>query len=65
MMTQEHIAGILLILIALAILIFPKQIWRLAESWKNKEQAVPSDIYIMVVRCVAAVFLIAGIVVML
>ncbi|SDX93468.1 DUF6199 family natural product biosynthesis protein [Eubacterium barkeri] len=64
-MTQEQIAGILMILIALVILILPKQIWKVVESWKNKEQVAPSDAYILVVRCVALVFLIVGIVVML
>lgn len=63
-MKQEHIAGILLALIALAILIFPKQIWKFAESWKNKEKSAPSDSYLVIVRCVAAVLLIVGIVVM-
>lgn len=64
-MTQEQIAGILLIIIAGAILIFPKQVWKIAESWKNKEKVAPSDTYLVVVRCVAAVLLIVGIVVML
>lgn len=64
-MTQEQIAGILLVLISVAILIFPKQIWKIAESWKNKEKVAPSDSYLVVVRCVAVGLLIVGIIVIL
>ncbi|MEG0825350.1 MAG: hypothetical protein RSG86_06350 [Oscillospiraceae bacterium] len=63
-MTQEQIAGILIILIALVILIFPKQVWKIAESWKNNDKVPPSDTYLVVVRCVASAFLVVGIVVM-
>lgn len=64
-MTQEQIAGILLVLISIAIMIFPKLIWKIAESWKNKEKVAPSDSYLIVARCVGAGLLIVGIVVML
>ena len=59
-MTQEHILGILLMLISLLILLFPKQIWKIAEAWKNSEPTAPSKAYVIVLRCVGIVFLIIG-----
>jgi hypothetical protein len=62
-MTQEHISGMLLMLISLLLLLFPKQIWKIAEAWKNSETTAPSKGYIIVLRCVGIVFLLIGFIV--
>ena len=62
-MMQEKIAGLLLMLISLLLLLFPNQIWKITEAWKNSESISPSKGYINVLRCVGIVFLIIGIVV--
>ena len=61
-MTQEHISGILLLLLSLLLLCYPKQIWKWTEAWKTKksETAACSNAYAIVLRGVGAVLLIAS-----
>lgn len=61
-MKQEQTAGIVLSLIGLIMLVFPKQIWRIAESWKSEERAGrPSVAYLAVMRIVSIMFFTAGV----
>jgi len=62
-MTLQHISGILLILLSLVLLCFPRQIWMLTEAWKNSKTATPSTAYGIVLRCAGAVFLVSGFIV--
>ena len=62
-MTQEHISGMLLILISLLPLLFPKQIWKVTEAWKISGTIAPSKGYIIVLRCVGIVILLTGFIV--
>jgi hypothetical protein len=66
-MTQEHISAFILILLSLVMLFFPKQIWETTEAWKTEKSKTVtcSKAYAIVFRCVGAVFLIAGFVVLL
>ena len=59
-MTQEHISGILLMLISLLLLFSPRQICKVTEAWKNSEKTTPSHAYVIVLRCVGIAFLIIG-----
>lgn len=60
---QDKIAGLLLMFISLLLLLFPKQIWKFTEAWKNNDTTAPSKGYIIVLRCVGLVFLIIGFIV--
>ena len=64
-MTQERIAGILLMLIGMFLLVKPMAAWKITERWKNKDVSSPSKRYITTVRivggvaCILAVLLLA------
>jgi len=60
-MIQEHSSGILLLLVSLLLLFFPRQIWKVTEAWKNSKNTSPSKAYSIVLRCLGVIFLIAGI----
>jgi len=62
-MTQEHIAGLSLMLISLLLLLLPNQIWKVTEAWKNSTTTGPSKGYIIVLRCVGIVLIIVGFIV--
>ncbi len=61
-MIQEHISGILLLLLSLLLLCCPKQIWKWTEAWKTEKSktATCSNAYVIVLRGVGTVLLIAG-----
>ena len=45
------------------LLFLPRQIWKVAEIWKNSDTTTPSKSYVIVPRCIGIVFLIIGFVV--
>lgn len=65
MMTQEQVAGLLLMIISLALLLYPQQIWKFAEKWKSSEHTTSSKAYTIVTRCIGIFFLIIGFAVIL
>ncbi|WP_422678807.1 DUF6199 family natural product biosynthesis protein [Clostridium thermosuccinogenes] len=50
----------LLMLFSLKLLFFPRQLWNVAEEWKNSEAVTPSKAYVIALRCIGIVFLITG-----
>jgi len=47
-------------LFSLKLLFFPRQLWNVAEEWKNSEAVTPSKAYVIALRCIGIVFLITG-----
>jgi len=62
-MTQEHIAGLLLMFISILLILFPNQIWKVTEAWKSSTTTAPSNGYIIVLRCVGIFLIIVGFIV--
>lgn len=62
---QEIVGAVLMGLIAIILIAFPKQVWHVTESWKNKQQTEPSEGYLMIVRCVGIVLLVVAVAVAL
>lgn len=62
-MRQELIAAIVICFISLMLIIFPKKVWKMAESWKSKEISQPSNIYKIICRCVGTVMIIVAIII--
>ena len=59
-MTQERIAGTLLIMIGLFLLIKPKATWKITEQWKNNDVISPSSQYFVMVRIVGSTACVLG-----
>lgn len=66
-MTQEVVTGIILCTLGLIMSAKPTLVWKITESWKTKESAAPSQLYMKVLRIVSGaaiglgVLLVAGI----
>ena len=58
---MEIIAGIFLVLIGGTMLIKPKAIWKVSESWKTKAEGEPTELYIMMIRIGGCILVIGGI----
>jgi len=58
---MEMIAGIFLVLIGGIMLIKPKAIWKISESWKTKAAGEPTDLYIMMIRIGGCILVVGGI----
>jgi uncharacterized membrane protein YfcA len=57
----ELLGGIFLIIIGVIMLIKPKTIWKVADSWKTKTKAEPGKLYIMLIRIAGFILGIGGI----
>lgn len=58
---MEIIMGIFLVAMGLIMLVKPKLIWKIAESWKTKAVAEPTELYIILIRIVGGILVIGGI----
>lgn len=54
---QEKIAGTILCIIGLIVCVKPIWIWKITESWKNKESKGPSEKYMTVLRIISGALL--------
>ena len=54
------VLGIILIIIGGMMIINPKLVWEITESWKNDRSAEPSNFYKINVRIGGGVFLLVG-----
>lgn len=61
---QEIVAGILMIIIAMALILFPTEIWKWTEAWKHKKRNMPSKAYFLAIRCVGIGFIVCGAIVL-
>jgi len=57
---QNIIAGLVLCIISLIIVLFPRKVWELTEKWKSGAPE-PIRAYFIVTRAVCAVFAAVGI----
>lgn len=53
--------GILFVAIGLVLLIAPKTVYKITESWKNDAEGEPSGIFLMSTRFGGAIFCIIGV----
>lgn len=58
---MELIMGIFLVVIGGIMLIKPKIMWRVSESWKIKTNAEPTELYMILVRIGGCILAIGGI----
>ena len=58
---MELIIGIFLVIIGGIMLIKPKIMWRVSESWKIKTNAEPTELYMILVRIGGCILVIGGI----
>ncbi|WMJ87435.1 DUF6199 family natural product biosynthesis protein [Anaerocolumna sp. MB42-C2] len=58
---MEVMLGIFLFVIGALMLVKPKSVWRIAESWKLKTFAEPTDLYIILIRIAGCILVIGGI----
>lgn len=58
---MELIGGIFLIVIGGLMLIKPKTIWNIAESWKVRANAEPTKLYMVLIRICGCILVIGGI----
>lgn len=58
---MELIVGIFLIVIGGIMLIKPKTIWKIAESWKVETNAEPTELYMILIRIGGCILVIGGI----
>lgn len=63
-MKQEMLAGIVIGMIGLALCLFPAQLWKLTEAWKNRQSGTPSNQYSLVLRIVGGAFCCFGVLLM-
>lgn len=64
-MEQNIIAGILMMIIGAVLVIFPKFVWTISESWKSKNNEGPSEVFLIVIKVVGVFIAIAGLVALL
>lgn len=62
---MELIIGIFFIIIGVIMLLKPKIMWKISDSWKTKTKAEPSKFYITLIRIVGCILIVAGIFVVL
>ena len=58
---MELIVGIFLVITGCVILIKPKAIWEIEESWKTKTNKGPTDLYMIITRIGGCILVIGGI----
>lgn len=58
---MELTVGIFLVIIGCVMLIKPKAMWKIAESWKTKTNAEPTDLYMVIIRIGGCILVIGGI----
>lgn len=58
---MELTIGIFLFVMGGVMLIKPKTIWKIAESWKVKTNAEPTELYIILSRIAGSILVIGGI----
>jgi hypothetical protein len=58
---MEVTIGIFLFVMGGIMLIKPKTMWKIAESWKLKTNAEPTDWYIILIRIAGCILVIGGI----
>ncbi len=51
----------LLIIFGVITIIKPKAMWIIGDSWKLKAKAEPTEIYLIIIRIVGSILVIAGI----
>lgn len=56
-------AGIFLIITGFVMLIKPNVMWKIAESWKTKTNAEPTDLYMIIIRIGGLILAVGGIIV--
>ena len=56
-------AGIFLIITGFIMLIKPNVMWKIAESWKTKTNAEPTDLYMIIIRIGGLILAVGGIIV--
>ncbi|WP_291578307.1 DUF6199 family natural product biosynthesis protein [Clostridium sp. UBA6640] len=55
------IVCMLLIIFGVITIIKPKAMWIIGDSWKLKAKAEPTEIYLIIIRIVGSILVIAGI----
>ncbi|ADL49843.1 DUF6199 family natural product biosynthesis protein [Clostridium cellulovorans] len=58
---MELLAGIFLVIIGFKMLIKPKGIWRISESWKNKRNVEPTILYIRALQILGCILVVLGV----
>ena len=60
---MKVVAGIFLTIMGCVMLIKPNVMWKIAESWKTKTNAEPTDLYMIVIRIGGLILAVGGIIV--
>jgi hypothetical protein len=55
------IVCILLIIFGVIMIIKPKAMWIIGDSWKVKAKTEPTEIYLIIIRVVGSILIIGGI----
>lgn len=58
---MELLCGIFLAILGGTMLIKPKAIWIISDSWKIKSNAEPTDLYIILIRIGGCILVVGGI----
>lgn len=58
-------AGIFLIVMGCVMLINPNIMWKIAESWKTKTNAEPTDVYMIMIKIGGLILAVGGIIAIL
>lgn len=64
-MEQNVFAGLILIVIGAVLVLFPKIIWTVSESWKNRNNEGPSEVFLIVIKVVGIFMAIGGVLALL
>ena len=60
---MKVVAGIFLTIMGCVMLIKPNVMWKIAESWKTKTNAEPTDLYMIIIRIGGLILAVGGIIV--
>ena len=58
---MELTVGIFLLIIGCVMLIKAKVMWKISEAWKTETNAVPTDLYMVIIRIGGCILVIGGI----
>lgn len=58
---MELTVGIFLVIIGCVMIIKPKVMWKIADSWKIKTNAGPTNLYMIIIRIGGCILFIGGI----
>ncbi len=61
-MSENGIPQFFLILLAALFIFFPNRVWKIAESWKNDAHSSPTKLYLLLMRIIGGILLVAAIV---